>query len=63
MKQHLLDHIIATGPITLYDILGWLGEQSTLNTGKQVAMFQHLYLDGAIEHYDDDDLSLGYVAA
>ena len=60
MKDRLLNHIRAVGPITLYDILGWLGEQSTLKTHQQVALFQKLCLEKQIVAYDTYDPGDGH---
>ena len=60
--RFLLEHIDATGPVTMDQILEWLGDQSPLDTAAQVATFQHLYLAGKVDYYDPDDGTLGYVA-
>ena len=57
----LLEHIRAVGPITLYDILGWLGDQFNLPTNQQVGLVWQLHRDHKIQYYDKDDLSLGWV--
>lgn len=62
-KEQLLDHIRAVGPVSLYSILGWLGDQSNLKTAQQVGLWATLCREGAIELYEPDDATLGYVAA
>jgi hypothetical protein len=63
-EEQLLAHIRAAGPITLFDMLGWLTEQSPLSTAEQVRTWATLHQSGQIAIYGDaDDIAdVSYVA-